>query len=413
MKKTLLIILAVSLCSCATYEYTTQVAVKSGDDGVAAQLRTLLSGYDDDADGLPNDLEAKYGTNPTKADTDGDGLSDYDEITKYHTNPLKADSDGDGIPDGMGDERREYAYTIRAICWVNAPYSTESMTDHFQDYVVLQASPGRMVYQVTFYPESHHILEALPLSVEKKIGRLFPQYLQETPTQDYDAAMATDVRAALGVNDSSTDLQVLRNLLRWNDQVWKPAGSFPAPFMDLYFKKDGTFGFNNRFNSLGPDPGPREATDRKWQLQHIVLGKESFYNRSHGSCGSTANLFSTMLRSIGIPTRFINSVPFFDPEVPAQRAMVGALSDPGMKKLAKEGVSYQHVQCEAFVGGKWLRIDNWGLWEHLRTTEFGGSVVRCYQFPDWKDAKMSTWVRGDSRPYGLIKIEEQQPIHHG
>ena len=33
-------------------------------------------------------------------DTDGDGLSDYDEVNKYHTDPSKADTDGDGYNDG-------------------------------------------------------------------------------------------------------------------------------------------------------------------------------------------------------------------------------------------------------------------------------------------------------------------------
>ncbi len=33
-------------------------------------------------------------------DTDGDGLSDYDEIYMYHTSPYIKDSDSDGIPDG-------------------------------------------------------------------------------------------------------------------------------------------------------------------------------------------------------------------------------------------------------------------------------------------------------------------------
>jgi hypothetical protein len=33
-------------------------------------------------------------------DTDGDGLSDWDEINVYHTSPYLADSDSDGIPDG-------------------------------------------------------------------------------------------------------------------------------------------------------------------------------------------------------------------------------------------------------------------------------------------------------------------------
>lgn len=35
-----------------------------------------------------------------KKDTDGDGLSDYDELYVYHTSPYLADTDGDSIPDG-------------------------------------------------------------------------------------------------------------------------------------------------------------------------------------------------------------------------------------------------------------------------------------------------------------------------
>ena len=90
---------------------------------------------DDDADGLTNYQECvEYGTDPTKQDTDndgvkdytdafpldpaetldtdhdgigdnadpdddGDGLSDVDEINTHHTNPKLADSDGDGLSD--------------------------------------------------------------------------------------------------------------------------------------------------------------------------------------------------------------------------------------------------------------------------------------------------------------------------
>ena len=35
-----------------------------------------------------------------KADTDGDGLSDYDELYVYHSSPYMRDTDSDGIPDG-------------------------------------------------------------------------------------------------------------------------------------------------------------------------------------------------------------------------------------------------------------------------------------------------------------------------
>jgi len=57
---------------------------------------------DTDGDGLTDGDEVlKYHTNPLKPDTDGDGLSDYDEIFKYKTDPLKADTDGDGLNDGQ------------------------------------------------------------------------------------------------------------------------------------------------------------------------------------------------------------------------------------------------------------------------------------------------------------------------
>ena len=39
------------------------------------------------------------GTNPENADTDGDGLSDFDENATFGTNPLQADTDGDGLID--------------------------------------------------------------------------------------------------------------------------------------------------------------------------------------------------------------------------------------------------------------------------------------------------------------------------
>ena|GEM_PF-1831695 len=56
---------------------------------------------DSDGDGLTDGEEVRiYGTNPLKADTDGDGLTDGDEVHKYHTNPRLADSDGDGLTDG-------------------------------------------------------------------------------------------------------------------------------------------------------------------------------------------------------------------------------------------------------------------------------------------------------------------------
>lgn len=63
-----------------------------GDD-----LRTL----DSDGDGLTDWEEIHiYGTDPYNPDTDGDGLTDWEEIYVYGTDPLNPDTDFDGLTDG-------------------------------------------------------------------------------------------------------------------------------------------------------------------------------------------------------------------------------------------------------------------------------------------------------------------------
>ena len=61
----------------------------------------LRSGFvDTDGDGLSDIDEVKiHGTDPTLLDTDGDTISDGDEINVFGTNPLSTDSDSDLMPD--------------------------------------------------------------------------------------------------------------------------------------------------------------------------------------------------------------------------------------------------------------------------------------------------------------------------
>lgn len=63
--------------------------------------QTTLTGrsQDGDGDGLSNDAEHANGTNPVVADTDGDGVSDGDEVLVHGSSPLSTDTDGDDMPD--------------------------------------------------------------------------------------------------------------------------------------------------------------------------------------------------------------------------------------------------------------------------------------------------------------------------
>ena len=82
----------------------------------------LFEDRDIDGDALSNDAERDAGTNPYDPDSDGDGLTDFEEVrihltdpqlrdtdgdvlsdfvevSRYRTDPLQADSDGDGLSD--------------------------------------------------------------------------------------------------------------------------------------------------------------------------------------------------------------------------------------------------------------------------------------------------------------------------
>jgi len=80
--------------------------LNGGDDDsflsatIGLRYVVLEANKDKDGDGLLNKEEKALGTDPKNPDTDGDGLSDGDELNIYHTDPLKADSDGDQLTDG-------------------------------------------------------------------------------------------------------------------------------------------------------------------------------------------------------------------------------------------------------------------------------------------------------------------------
>lgn len=78
--------------------------------GFALGMTPGLLAQDEDGDGLSSEQEAVLGTDPARADTDGDGLSDGDEFFLYFTDPLKADTDEDGLSDAEDPFPRKLLY---------------------------------------------------------------------------------------------------------------------------------------------------------------------------------------------------------------------------------------------------------------------------------------------------------------
>jgi hypothetical protein len=76
-------------------------AVESSPDSLPEEIIIDPLSADTDGDGLTDGEEiGTYGTDPLIADTDGDGLTDGDEVNTYGTDPLSADTDADGLTDG-------------------------------------------------------------------------------------------------------------------------------------------------------------------------------------------------------------------------------------------------------------------------------------------------------------------------
>lgn len=71
-----------------------------GASPTSAPQPPTAAASDRDGDGLTDDDEAALGTNPDDPDSDGDRLSDGDEVNTFGTNPLSSRTDGDHLNDG-------------------------------------------------------------------------------------------------------------------------------------------------------------------------------------------------------------------------------------------------------------------------------------------------------------------------
>ncbi len=89
---------------------------------------------DTDGDGIPDKLETAWGLDPANPDTDGDGLTDYDELYLTCTDPLLTDTDGDGISDGEADLDQDGLTNQEEIDYGTNPASADSDKDDLTDY---------------------------------------------------------------------------------------------------------------------------------------------------------------------------------------------------------------------------------------------------------------------------------------
>lgn len=88
---------------------------------------------DNDGDKLNNYQEKLFGTDVNKNDTDGDGLSDYEEIIILGTSPLEQDTNGDGMSDGESDEDKDGINNLEEIKNMLNPFLGDTDGDIISD----------------------------------------------------------------------------------------------------------------------------------------------------------------------------------------------------------------------------------------------------------------------------------------
>jgi Transglutaminase-like superfamily len=332
-------------------------------------------------------------------DTDGDTLSDYQEIHKYLTDPTKVDSDGDEIPDGDLNERREYTYTVRAVIRVMRPVAKAFLSDDFQDARVLAETDEYVELEVVAYPfsTSGKTIEAHPRSVAKLSPR---EYTAPGVTTNHDEAMRKRVLRELdaaGIRPGeTTDAELVRKVSTWLFGVSKHRNMFCTYFVG--FRKGVPYVLPDCEQIFAVSKGSLDWSTEE-QFAHELFGREMFDRKTYGHCTSAAVYLTTVLRAIGIPTRMILCIPVADASDPAQVAMVeNGIGHPKVRAAILSGLKpgstnfVSHTLNEVFVGGRWHRLNGTVLGDGILQPRYLGLFIRVHTFTDLAEAGLGeTW----------------------
>ncbi|MBL8843591.1 MAG: transglutaminase domain-containing protein [Planctomycetes bacterium] len=370
-------------------------------------------------------------------DRDGDGLSDFAELHKHGTDPARADSDGDGRRDGDWDERREFAYTVRSVVRLLPPVTDDALTDDQQDGRVLRRTRDFVEIEVVHYP-FHTASSAIVADPDwrKSVAarRDLAPFLRPATCANFDAAMAKALAAELakaGLDVATADDQTLvARAARW--------------LLDATKYQDGftTFCFDLGGRTPRVAPGLEARVEQELarcgvaldeQLQRELFAKGMFERRVRGSCTSSAILWCGALRALGVPTRVVLYVPLIDASDPEERGWLATkLAQHRVRRVVTDALAplqeswSSHTMVEVFVGGRWRLLNYDRLGQPSLDPNYFGLMTHVATLADWSDgdaaktigARQCSGVEprrddpfGHRNPYSCIELEERFGAH--
>jgi hypothetical protein len=217
---------------------TNDAALDKDGDGLTNlkeyQLKTDPQNVDTDGDELTDGEEVNtYLTDPLKPDTDGDGLSDGQEVKTTLTKPLLADTDGDGLSDGQ--EVNTYHTDPLVADTDHDGFSDAAEVRLFSDPLVAASVPANIAPSGTAIIGTSTAIEG---------GTDTPYSQQNAPQWINDALTSTRVDT---YNGGGTDG------FSYVGITWPTPRTIPVDRLDLtqaLFRDGGWFGPNN----AGPQP---------------------------------------------------------------------------------------------------------------------------------------------------------------
>jgi Transglutaminase-like superfamily len=356
--------------------------------------------------------DANANVSQADRDTDGDGLSDYQEIHKYCTDAKKKDTVGDGVADSDWQRRREFTYSVRAVIRVMPPYNLKAVNDDYQDVRVLRETKDYAELEVVLYPLNTNASAIEANTDWKKDYAGMKEYLAPGVTTNWDTTMQKDLLAALSADgiepDKLTDKEVVEKVSRWLYARSTYKSMFCTNYVHFPEGKPAIYpGLEKAFE--------RVKGNKDWsateQFEHELLGKEMFYNKTHGSCTSSAVYEATVLRALGVPTRIITAIPVADASDPDQVALVRkSLTHNEVRSTATLGLlaagdSYaNHTFLEVFVGRRWRRLNYAKLGQNILDATYLGLMIHVHTFNDLSEANLApTW----GARYGLSQRDAE------
>ncbi len=363
--------------------------------------------------------------NGSDLDSDKDGLSDFAEVHKYGTDPKKTDSDGDGIADGDWLERREFAYTVRSVVQVLRPVTVEYLNDDYQDVRVLDEGELVVELEVIHYP-FNRVAEAITSNDDwRNPPKEVQRWLKPGPTSDWDAGLQKKLLAELkaaGIDVAQlNDRQVVEQVSKWL-MARAEYHDFFTTFLTSFDGQGKPFVKPSYDKRVARDLEETEFTLREiWDRE--ISAKGMFENRSRGSCTSSAIYLNGCLRAVGIPTRTVLCIPLIDASDSWERDLIPQrIQHHGVREIVAKKADLgtnswtSHTFNEVWIGGRWCRLNYSTLGQNILDTHYLGLMTHIATFDDWADANMADTVGrqrelpiaktlfGGANPYSALSI---------